>query len=157
MGLAPLAGMTFEARENPYRILVVERDPVLRIMLAATLQMSGHVVVTAADTPTPLDLLDRVMFDLAIVDVYANRPVTSAAVRTLRRAFPRLPVIVTCTGFAEDGFDVAGALGVAAALTKPLLPDQICRTVDHLLDRHVENWRLIGAEIAAPDHRATRH
>ncbi|MBL8839552.1 MAG: hypothetical protein JNL66_25075 [Alphaproteobacteria bacterium] len=149
--------MTFNARENPYRILVVERDPVLRIMLAGTLQLSGHIVVTAEDTPTPLDLLDRAMFDLAIVDVYANRPVTSAAVRTLRRAFPRLPVIVTCAGFADGGLDVADALGVAAALPKPLLPDQICETVDHLLDRHVENWTLIGAEIAAPDHRATRH
>ena len=149
--------MNFEPPVNAKRVLVVERDPVLRIMLAGTLQLSGYVVVTADDTPTPLDLLDRRPFDLAIIDVYASRPVTSAAVKTLRRAFPQLPILVTCAGFRGDAGALTRALGVADALHKPLLPDQLCDAVDRLLDRQVENWRLIGAEAAAPDHRATRH
>ena len=146
-----------ESRETPYRVLVVERDPVLRIMLAGTLQLRGHFVVTAADTPTPLDLLDRLPFDLVIIDVYAGRPVTCAAVRTLRRAMPNLTIIATCAGFRETGSEVAQRIGVALGLDKPFLPDRLCDAVEQLLDRHAENWKLIGAETAALDHRVTRH
>lgn len=149
--------MKSDFRDSPYRVLIVERDPVLRIMLAGTLQLRGHFVVTAADTPTPLDLLDRLPFDLVIVDVYAGRPVTCAAVRTLRRAMPNLTIIATCSGFREPGPDVARRIGVALGLDKPFLPDRLCDAVDQLLDRHEESWRLIGAETAAIDHRVTRH
>lgn len=149
--------MMSEFRETPYRVLVVERDPVLRIMLAGTLQLRGHFVVTAADTPTPLDLLGRLPFDLVIVDVYAGRPVTCAAVRTLRRAMPNLTIIATCAGFHEPGPEIAQRIGVAMGLDKPFLPDRLCDAVEQLLDRHEETWTLIGAETAALDHRVTRH
>ena len=64
-------------------------------------------------------------FDLVIVDVYAGRPVTCAAVRTLRRAMPNLTIIATCSGFREPGPDVARRIGVALGLDKPFLPDRL--------------------------------
>src|SRR5512132_2384484 len=54
-------------------ILVVDDDPVTRLMLAASLERNGHRVTTAEDGPRALDLVRSNPFDVVLLDVLMPR------------------------------------------------------------------------------------
>ncbi|HEY7659001.1 MAG TPA: response regulator, partial [Actinomycetota bacterium] len=50
-------------------VLVVDDDPVIRLMLTGSLERDGHRVVTAEDGPQGLELLRAEAFDVVLLDV----------------------------------------------------------------------------------------
>jgi len=50
-------------------VLVVDDDPVIRSMLTASLEASGHTVTTAKDGPEALDLVRAGGFDVVLLDM----------------------------------------------------------------------------------------
>ena len=81
-------------------VLIIDDDPDLRRVLAASLEALGYAVVEAADGPTGLAVFDRTAPDLIIVD-FAMPDMNGAEVaKAARERRPDLP-IVFASGYAE--------------------------------------------------------
>ncbi len=105
-------------------VLVVDDDPDLRRVLAASLEVLGYAVVEAEDGPSGLAMLRAHAPDLAIVD-FAMPGMTGAEVaRAARVLRPDLP-IVFASGYADTDaiLDVAGPS--ARLLRKPFRVDEL--------------------------------
>lgn len=109
------------------RILLVDDDPDLRVVFAAALEASGHVVTSAADGPTALALLDDAAPDVLLLD-FAMPGMNGVEVASeIRRRRPGLP-IVFASGFPDVGA-IEAIQGSTAILRKPFHMDELLRAL----------------------------
>jgi DNA-binding response OmpR family regulator len=112
------------------RILVVEDDADLRRMFRTILAMSGYDVEEAGDGIDALHLIDNQLPDLIVLDLVL-RVLDGVSVQQelASRAITRQIPIVIVTGSSIN----TSALDVACVLHKPVMPDELVRTVKHCL------------------------
>ena len=116
------------------RILVVEDDADLRRMFRTILAMSGYDVEEAGDGVDALHLidnqLDNQLPDLIVLDLVL-RALDGVSVQQelASRAVTRQIPIVIVTGSSIN----TAALDVACVLHKPVMPDELIRTVKQCL------------------------
>lgn len=112
------------------RILVVEDDTDLRRMFRTILSMSGFEVEEAGDGLEALRLVENRLPDLIVLDlVLRTLDGVSVQQELAARAITRHIPIVVVTGSAID----TAALPVACVLRKPVMPDELVKTVRHCL------------------------
>lgn len=117
------------------RILVVEDESHLAILIKFNLEREGHVVTTVSDGPSALKLLtdERQPFDLVILDLMLPRMSGYAVCETLREQGLDVPVLIlSARTLTEDrirGFNV----GANQYLTKPFELDELLSRVRNLL------------------------
>jgi len=123
------------------RLLVVEDDPDIRMLLVAKLSRQGHVVDEAGSGEEALALLGaRGAPDLAVLDVLMPGMSGLDLLRILREdpayalspAFALMPAIVL-SGRIEPGDIEAGEALGAVYLTKPVVISALLRVVEGLL------------------------
>lgn len=130
------------------KILIIDDEEDVRIVLSMTLKRAGYSVLVAADGREALELLDETTCDLVITDVIMPGMDGVAVVEELRRRSPEVPVIVISGGGnPSPSENDAGAIATTAylasasrvgadrTLTKPFDRDQLLSTVETLLDR----------------------
>lgn len=117
------------------RILVVERDPVGRVVMDRVLASAGHAVDATASIREQEHLLDRGAYSLAIVDELAGTGAMLEEVRFARRTWPKLPVIVTGTLLSKQVLLELLALGVNEAIPKPFTPVELRGAAERVLSR----------------------
>ena len=112
------------------RILVVEDDADLRRMFRTILAMSGYDVEEAGDGVDALHLIDNQLPDLIVLDLVL-RALDGVSVQQelASRAVTRQIPIVIVTGSSIN----TAALDVACVLHKPVMPDELVRTVKQCL------------------------
>jgi CheY-like chemotaxis protein len=109
-------------------VLVVERDPTLRLLLGAALGRAGTLY--AASRAEAIDLLAATRPRILLLDgdMRGWRDVLSAA----RLVYgPDLPIILT--GTADRGAEAARCLGATSYLRKPLLRPDALREIASLI------------------------
>jgi NO-binding membrane sensor protein with MHYT domain/CheY-like chemotaxis protein/nitrogen-specific signal transduction histidine kinase len=113
------------------RILLVDDDPELRVVFAAALEASGHVVTSAADGPAALALLDQAAPDVLLLD-FAMPGMNGVEVASeIRRRKPGLPIIFA-SGFPDVGA-IEAIEGSPAILRKPFHMDELLRALEDAL------------------------
>ncbi|HYZ64733.1 MAG TPA: PAS domain-containing protein [Acetobacteraceae bacterium] len=113
-------------------VLVVDDDPDLRRVLAASLESLGYEVLEAEDGPSGLAMLDRRQPDLLILD-FAMPSMNGAELATLvRERSPALP-IVFASGYVETAAIERAAGPNAALLRKPFRMEQLQAVVTEAL------------------------
>jgi DNA-binding NtrC family response regulator len=111
------------------RILVVEDRESLRRMLDRALSGEGHVVETAADGETALELLARRQYDLVLTDLKLPGQSGIDVLRGSRKLNPGLPVVVlTAYGTVHTAVE-AMKEGAVDFLEKPVEIDDLFRLV----------------------------
>jgi two-component system response regulator HydG len=117
------------------RILVVDDSlPTLEV-IRRNLEAQGHTVTTVTDVPAAVDALSAQAVDLVITDLKMPRVSGLDLVRHVRENHPDTEVMMI-TGYATvEGAVEAMKSGAEEYLTKPFTDDELCRAVDHLLDR----------------------
>ena len=119
------------------RLLVVDDDVMVRLTLTEELEAAGYAVLTAADGPAALALLDlgeRV--DLIVADLSMPGMDGVALVRDAQRRRPKLPAILL-TGFANAAAEIAigGALsGTFTLLRKPVEAALLAERIGMMLE-----------------------
>ena len=113
------------ATDNPATLLVVDDDPMVRLMTNAALADAGYVVVEAGSAEAGLELFDRNPVDLVLLDVILPGMNGFAACSRLR-AHPsgqNIPIIVM-TGL-DDRKSILEAYesGATDFITKPMVWD----------------------------------
>jgi DNA-binding response OmpR family regulator len=129
---------------GPKRILVVDDDSSVRLMLGRILSEEGYAVSQAADGDQALERAAREPLDLMLLDL--NMPVKNGwdTFERLTTQNPWLPVIII-TARPHQVFTAFGA-GVGALLEKPLDFPKLLQTIEVLLTEppEVHLARLAG-------------
>jgi DNA-binding NtrC family response regulator len=102
----------------PRRILVVEDELLIRLLVSDELRAAGFEVIEAADADEAVTLLrSLVPIDLIISDVRMPGSIDGLGLlAVVRESFPTLPVIIT-SGHLESRLAIAD--GAARFLAKP--------------------------------------
>ncbi|PYX66240.1 MAG: hypothetical protein DMG74_05290 [Acidobacteria bacterium] len=113
----------------PYRILFVDDEPSIRLMLPAILENKGFRVTTAATVPEALAIISAEPFDVLISDLNIGEPADGfTVVSAMRRTQPK------CVNFILTGYP---AFETALQAIRKHVDDYLVKPAD--LDKLVSN------------------
>jgi CheY-like chemotaxis protein len=111
------------------RILVVEDETIIAMMIQDTLEDWGYIVVgPASRLPKALELVEQGGFDAAVLDVNIAGDLIYPVAKRLDEG--KIP-IVFLTGYGKSG--IHSDYARHPALTKPIDPARLCKTLADLL------------------------
>jgi two-component system alkaline phosphatase synthesis response regulator PhoP len=120
------------------RILVVEDEPALAILLENDLKLEGYEVEAVRDGETALAKGRQAEFSLILLDVILPRKDGFEVCRELRRAGVRAPIILL-TARTQEAEKVLGLeLGADDYVTKPFSPRELRARIKAALRRATE-------------------
>ena len=120
------------------RILYVDDEPAIRLVLQDTLERFGHEAVGAGSVPEALAALQHGNIDLIISDFRMPGLSGIEFLQLLREQGQHIPLIIL-TGYATIEHAVAAIkAGASDYITKPLQPEQL----DHAVTQALELARL---------------
>jgi CheY-like chemotaxis protein len=111
-----------EERSGRARILVVEDNPLNRLLLHDILELRGHEVIEASNVDEALPLLDAARLDLLLLDVQIPGGGGEAVVKEVRKRaeLADLPIVaVTSLAMPGDRERLLGS-GFQGYLSKPI-------------------------------------
>lgn len=117
------------------RVMVIDDDEVVRMVLTRTLERAGHEVISADDGRKGVALFKMNPTDVVLTDIYMPNQEGLATIMELRRAYPAVKVVAISGGGANAGLDVlpvAEALGADRALRKPVSPSELTALIKEL-------------------------
>jgi DNA-binding response OmpR family regulator len=112
------------------RILIVEDDSDLRRMFRTALSMTGYVVDEAADGLEALRIIEARPPDLVVLDLMLHALDGLSVQQELagRAITSHIPIVIV------TGSDIeVDALNVSCLMRKPVMPDELIRTVQSCL------------------------
>jgi DNA-binding response OmpR family regulator len=118
------------------RILVMDDDEQIRLLLQRALERRGHQVVMAADGRAGLAAFAEQPADLLVIDLIMPDKEGLETIIELRRDHAEVPIIAISGGgrVAPKGYlDVAKRLGAAKVFSKPFDMDAFHAAVAELL------------------------
>jgi two-component system chemotaxis response regulator CheY len=119
------------------RVLVVDDEQGLRVLVGAILKSASHDVVEAEDGEDALDILrDYPIFDLIITDIHMAPMDGLRFLAELQRRYPTIPVIISSVSFRYYRVDPSQQLGAAAFLPRPFTPPQLLELVERIMGNH---------------------
>jgi DNA-binding response OmpR family regulator len=120
------------------RVLVLEDDGALGIVMRSALEAGGHEVMVAADGRIGLRVFGASKFDVVVTDMLMPDMDGIEIVRTLRAYRSSVRIIAISGGGALDHGDLlttAMRLGADATLSKPFAPRALLDLVTAVLAR----------------------
>ncbi|HET7885917.1 MAG TPA: response regulator [Bradyrhizobium sp.] len=103
------------------RVLIVDDEESMRLLVARAIAMDGHEITTAADGAEALDILSgpSLPFDLLLTDIQMPVMDGIALALTAARDFPQLTILLM-TGYAEQRERASGLNAIAHdVISKP--------------------------------------
>jgi response regulator RpfG family c-di-GMP phosphodiesterase len=113
------------------RVLIVDDDPSLRMLLRTTLDAGEFAVEEAGSAEAAADLARFWCPSVVILDIGLPGADGIAFCRELKRSPEGAPIVVVLTG-AEDGEAEARAAGAEGVLRKPFSPLELLGLIDRL-------------------------
>src|SRR6188472_1588397 len=138
--------------EKPRRVLIAEDEALIRMDLAEMLREEGYEIVgEAGDGQEAVDLAERLMPDLVIMDVKMPRRDGIDAASEI--AGKRIAPIVVLTAFSQrDLVERARDAGAMAYLVKPFSITDLVPAIEMAVSRFAE-LTLLEAEVAGLQDR----
>ena len=121
--------------KDKYKILLVEDDPNLSLVLADYLEMLGYIVTTCYNGDEGLSVFTKGRFDLCIFDVMMPKKDGFTLAEDIRKTDKNIPIIfLTAKSFKEDrikGFQS----GCDDYITKPFSTEELNYRIQAILRR----------------------
>lgn len=114
----PVGAQTSAAPSRP-RVLVVEDEDVIRLLVKKSLVGAGYDVVTAADGPSAIAQLERDSFDAVITDKNLPAPDGVVVARTARQRNPQAAIIIITAYASKNAAEELLDIGIDEHLSKP--------------------------------------
>jgi diguanylate cyclase (GGDEF)-like protein len=133
------------------RILIIDDDPDFRALAARTLQAHGHAVTEADSCRGGTLALQRQAPDLIIVDGLLPDGNGMAWIEQRRTAGDQTPMLFVSSFWRDlESFQrLTGELGVAAALRKPVDPNELAAKVGAVLGQQRRSAEALLADLTA--------
>jgi len=145
MAVAPPTGDRASSANAPARILVIDDDSCVGAAIQAILDRRQCETVLASRARAGIDMLERSMFDVVLIDIFMPGLSGLNAIEYIRHEWP-IPIIAM-SGFPlrtlEDTVDhlsIAARRGATLCMRKPFKPSQLIEAVEWSvgLRRHAE-------------------
>jgi DNA-binding NtrC family response regulator len=120
------------------RILIVDDEPNVRLMLETTLSSVGYLVTVAGDGQAALDRVSGAgqIYDLILLDLLMPRMDGMELLRRLRALGNIIPVVILTAHGSVPEAVAAMKLGAIDFLAKPTTPDALRRVVAEVIERY---------------------
>ena len=127
------------------KILVVDDEAGVRRLMESVLEKEGYETHLAASGSEALDKAKETEFDLAILDILIPSPNGLEVFQFLKKAYPKLKVIIVSglSAYNEKFFDFVIGNTAEAIMEKPLRPASLRQLVASVLAQAT-------AQIASP-------
>jgi CheY-like chemotaxis protein len=119
---------------QPTCILVVDDDPIARMMHCKILQRAGHQVIAAENGAQAVACVKQQCFNVICMDIDMpgiNGLEATAQIRA-QESTQQLTHIIGITSHSQDEREACLAKGMNAVLTKPISPEQLVQLVQQL-------------------------
>lgn len=117
------------------RILLIDDEPNILVVMRALFRAAGHEVVTVAGSHEAVDKIQHEAFDLMVSDVRMN-PINGFELLKLAHAEkPAMPVIMVTAYGSEAIREQVRELGAVGYLTKPFENRELIRVVNEAMSR----------------------
>lgn len=139
--------------DKTHRILIVDDEPNVRLMLRTALESAGYTVTEAEDGAAALERLNNpnACCDMVLLDLLMPRMDGMELLRQLRAHGIGVPVVIlTAHGSIPEAVE-AMKLGAIDFLAKPITPDALRRVVAEVIERHAP-----ALEVAPPVRAVAR-
>lgn len=133
------AGRGLKSAMSRERILIVDDEPAIRVMLAEALSDCGYNCETASDGQEAFEKVAQGRFDLVLSDIRMPRADGRTLLRNLKQKYPDLPVVILS---AVDDAESAIEMLTGGAEHYILKPIQLLE-LNIALERALEKGRLI--------------
>jgi len=124
---------------NKGRILHVDDDPDVRLLMSASLQDIGYTVATAGTVAEALQLAQDLRFDLCILDVKLPDGTGIELCQQLRGLQPQTPVVYYSAYHDEASQKAALSVCGDAYIKKPISMTEWESTIDGFLGKKGED------------------
>ncbi|MDH5590188.1 MAG: PAS domain S-box protein [Gemmatimonadota bacterium] len=126
-----------EVHGGSERILVVEDEPQVRLLMEESMRVGGYEVLIARSAEEGLDLFERLdrLPDLIVSDVMLPQKSGPEMVTRIREQYPDIPVLFV-SGYTHTYLDTARIPGSDRVrfLPKPFRPRQLLNAIRDILD-----------------------
>jgi CheY-like chemotaxis protein len=122
---------------DPQRILVIDDDENIRLLLRAILEREGYQVLEASDGDKGLKEYKKNPTDLVITDLIMPGKEGIETIRDLRREFPGIKIIAVSGGGRigpESYLKMAKGVGALRTLSKPLDRLGLLQAVEEVME-----------------------
>lgn len=120
---------------NPAKILVVDDEKVVCTGCEKILGEAGYQVKTTLSAKKALDILKEEPFEIVITDLKMPEMSGMELIKTIRKEYPDITVIVITGYFTVDTAVEAMKLGAFDYLSKPFTSDQVVLTTKKAVER----------------------
>jgi putative two-component system response regulator len=132
------------------RILVIDDEEVIRILVAEILSSAGHEVESAESAERALALLDHADFDLVVSDVVMPGLSGLELLEAVRARRASLPVVLVTGAGTYDTLSRALMHGAAGLVTKPFAHAELQAAVEDALERAARSREELKERLLAP-------
>ena len=131
------------------KILVIDDDRDMRLLLSRYLQKYGYEVLEATNGKNALEVLEKIQPDLVLCDFKLGDITGSVLLTKIKEKYFDLPVVII-TGYGDIKIAVeVMKLGAFDYVTKPLFPEEILLTIRKALD-------VVSAPVSASPTAVTK-
>ncbi|HLM99834.1 MAG TPA: response regulator [Bryobacteraceae bacterium] len=116
------------------RILVVDDEPAVRLLLEQVLSDVGYYVTLAANGRLALAQVRSREFDVVIIDLSLPDRDGIEVLRQIRSEFSHMPILALSGYMVGDMPQIAMAAGATDTLQKPASPEALLLTVYGLIE-----------------------
>jgi DNA-binding response OmpR family regulator len=122
-------------RPKKRKVLIVEDDPTVRVMLRSYLGVMGHEVVEAGDGKAGIAELERSRPDLLCLDLMLPESSGYDVCEYVRKSetFKELPILIISARTLPADRAFAEEVGASAFLTKPFTRAELTKAVNEML------------------------
>jgi putative two-component system response regulator len=132
------------------RILAIDDEDVVRMLVVEILESVGHEVVGAESAEHALDLLDQGEFDLIVSDVVMPGLSGLELLEAARRRHASLPVVLVTGAGTYETLSQALTRGAAGLVTKPFAHAELQTAVSDALERATRTRDELRERLLAP-------
>lgn len=119
------------------KILVVDDEPHLLLLMEARLKASGYEVLTAADGQTALEMAKKQNPDLMILDLMLPKMDGYKVCALLKKdmRYSRIPIILFSARAQQEDMKMGEEVGADAYITKPFEPKRLLAKMEELISK----------------------
>jgi CheY-like chemotaxis protein len=121
--------------EAPASLLVVDDDPINRMVLSRELERQGHRVATADNGAAALEALHAEPFDVVLLDVVMPNldGLTACALLRQQPETAHIPIVMVTTRGEEANVETAFRNGCTDYVTKPINGVELLTKLSNIL------------------------
>ena len=119
----------------PKRILLVDDEPNILILLGTRLRTEGYEVITAKDGQAGLDSAKKEKPDLIILDLMLPKMDGYKVCGLLKKdsRYAKIPIVMFTARGQEEDRKMAEEVGADAYVTKPFVPQMLLSKIQELI------------------------